>query len=282
MLQWVYLDVMPTKSWASFFVFRSMISTHNVRNISLTLFSLLFVFTTSPLSLSRRQCDQIWRNFATLANVYKNLAYFWQFISYLATCILWQIWDIIGLNIITTNGQILKNNVTIWSHCSSRLHPCKSPFGPIVTKVLQSSIYIYRDMRIGVLESEEERKGESWKIFFSFFKKWAILASFPFIFSLFRQTNNTILQQMNVFGRLYRASDNSDNNGSFLKRIYIYKRNWWVSDVSLFDSFSGFPLMGIEPRIGIMETPSTRSIYNYSATTSVIRFGEIPPLWQKN
>ena len=87
---------------------------------------------------------------------------------------------------------------------------------------------------------------------------------------------------MNVFGRLYRASDNSDNNGSFLKRIYIYKRNWWVSDVSLFDSFSGFPLMGIEPRIGIMETPSTRSIYNYSATTSVIRFGEIPPLWQKN
>ena len=32
------------------------------------------------------QCDQIWRNFATLAKVYKSLANFWWFIFYLANC----------------------------------------------------------------------------------------------------------------------------------------------------------------------------------------------------
>ena len=30
--------------------------------------------------------------------------------------LLWQIWYIIGLNLIVGNGQILKNNLTIWSH----------------------------------------------------------------------------------------------------------------------------------------------------------------------
>ena len=31
--------------------------------------------------------------------------------------ILWQMCDIIGLIFIASNGQILKNNLTIWSHC---------------------------------------------------------------------------------------------------------------------------------------------------------------------
>ena len=31
---------------------------------------------------------------------------------------LWQIWDIIGLIFTIANGQIFKNNLTIWSHCS--------------------------------------------------------------------------------------------------------------------------------------------------------------------
>ena len=31
--------------------------------------------------------------------------------------LLWQICDIIGLYFIVANGQILKNNLTIWSHC---------------------------------------------------------------------------------------------------------------------------------------------------------------------
>ena len=29
----------------------------------------------------------------------------------------WQICDIVGLFVIVANGQILKNNLTIWSHC---------------------------------------------------------------------------------------------------------------------------------------------------------------------
>ena len=32
--------------------------------------------------------------------------------------LLWQISDIIGLIFIVANGQILKNNLAIWSHCS--------------------------------------------------------------------------------------------------------------------------------------------------------------------
>ena len=58
--------------------------------------------------------------FRHFGKVYKSLANFWQLISYLAKCwayILWQIRDIIGLIFIVANGQILKNNQTIWSHC---------------------------------------------------------------------------------------------------------------------------------------------------------------------
>ena len=32
-------------------------------------------------------------------------------------CLLWQICDIFGLIFIVSNGQIFKNNLTIWSHC---------------------------------------------------------------------------------------------------------------------------------------------------------------------
>ena len=32
--------------------------------------------------------------------------------------LLWQIWYIIGLILILANVQILKNNLTIWSHCN--------------------------------------------------------------------------------------------------------------------------------------------------------------------
>ena len=49
------------------------------------------------------QCDQIWRNFATLAN-------FWRFICYLVKCwvyLLWQICYIIGPIFIIANGRIL-------------------------------------------------------------------------------------------------------------------------------------------------------------------------------
>ena len=66
------------------------------------------------------QCDQIRPNFATLAKFYKSLAIFWRFFSYFAKC--WahfgEFGNIIGLIFIVANGQMLRNNLTIWSHCS--------------------------------------------------------------------------------------------------------------------------------------------------------------------
>ena len=64
------------------------------------------------------QREQIEQNVATFAKIFKSLAIFWQFISNLAKC--WAYFGTFGtlLNIIViiANGQILKNNLTIWSH----------------------------------------------------------------------------------------------------------------------------------------------------------------------
>ena len=53
----------------------------------------------------------IWQNFTSL----------WQFSTvYFLFCkmmdLLWQIWNIIWLIFIVANSQILKSNLTIWSH----------------------------------------------------------------------------------------------------------------------------------------------------------------------
>ena len=64
------------------------------------------------------QCEQIWQNFATLAKIYvsgKFLMVYFLFGKMLS--LLWQICYIIGLIFIVANGQILKNILTIWSHC---------------------------------------------------------------------------------------------------------------------------------------------------------------------
>ena len=73
---------------------------------------------TIPTIVVKEQCDQICRNFATLAKVYKSLEFFWT-VSFLfgkMLSLLWQICDIIGLIFILATGQILKNNQTILSH----------------------------------------------------------------------------------------------------------------------------------------------------------------------
>ena len=64
-----------------------------------------------------RQGDQIWQNFATLAKLYKSLANFLQFF------LIWQNVKPTLANLvhhwaifIVANGQILKNNLTVWSH----------------------------------------------------------------------------------------------------------------------------------------------------------------------
>ena len=54
-----------------------------------------------------RQCDQIWQNFDGFFLFGKKLSLNWQNL------------DIIVLFFIVANGQILKNIITIWSHCGS-------------------------------------------------------------------------------------------------------------------------------------------------------------------
>ena len=63
------------------------------------------------------QCDQIWRNFATLAKFSKSLAMFEDF-SILDKMfnILCQLVYAIWPNFIVADGQIFENNLAIWSH----------------------------------------------------------------------------------------------------------------------------------------------------------------------
>ena len=59
--------------------------------------------------------SEIWRNFPNLAKKWQILTVYFLFGKMLS--LLLQICDIIGLVFIAANGQILKNNLTIWSHC---------------------------------------------------------------------------------------------------------------------------------------------------------------------
>ena len=54
-----------------------------------------------------------WQNFTSL---WQNLTVYFLFGKLLS--LLCKIWYIIGLILIVANGQILKNNLTIWSHCT--------------------------------------------------------------------------------------------------------------------------------------------------------------------
>ena len=64
------------------------------------------------------QRDQIWRNFATFAKnqILCNISTVY-FLFGTMLSLLWNIGPIIGLIFIVANDQILKNNLTIWSHC---------------------------------------------------------------------------------------------------------------------------------------------------------------------
>ena len=53
----------------------------------------------------------LWQKFANICQIFDSLRLIWQMMS-----ILLHICDIIGLIFIAANGQILKNNLTIWSH----------------------------------------------------------------------------------------------------------------------------------------------------------------------
>ena len=80
-----------------------------------------FRFGVFPLrfSVSYPHCLSVWPDLAKFRHFgkkIKSLANFGRFISYIGknpehSC------DIIGLNFLVANGQILKTNRTIWSHC---------------------------------------------------------------------------------------------------------------------------------------------------------------------
>ena len=56
----------------------------------------------------------IWQNFANMAKFYKFMTFYFLFGKIVN--LLWQICYITGLIFIVASGQILKHNLTIWSH----------------------------------------------------------------------------------------------------------------------------------------------------------------------
>ena len=54
----------------------------------------------------------IWQNFTSLWQSFNSLFLIWKMMG-----VLRQIWNIIWLIFIVANGQLLKNNLTIWLHC---------------------------------------------------------------------------------------------------------------------------------------------------------------------
>ena len=70
----------------------------------------------------------VWRDLAKFRHFGKSLRVFGKFVTFYfifgeILSSLWQICVIIGLIFIVANGQILKNNLTIWSHCDPPTHP---------------------------------------------------------------------------------------------------------------------------------------------------------------
>ena len=66
-------------------------------------------------------CAPVWPDLGKICHFGKSLQVFGKFLAAYSLfgkmlSLLWQICDIIGLNFIVANGQILKNNSTIWSH----------------------------------------------------------------------------------------------------------------------------------------------------------------------
>ena len=72
------------------------------------------------LNCVHEQCDQIWQNlrhFGKNFKVFGNILMV-NFLFVKMLKLLWQICFITGLIFVVAKGQILKHNLTIWSHCS--------------------------------------------------------------------------------------------------------------------------------------------------------------------
>ena len=78
-------------------------------------------YTREKKKEARNKCDQMWRNFITLAKFCKTLGNFSKpkLVLDKILSLLWQIFMLsIGQISNVINGPILKNNQAIWSHCT--------------------------------------------------------------------------------------------------------------------------------------------------------------------
>ena len=64
------------------------------------------------------QCDQIWRNFTNFGKIFKVLGNFSRVYVFFGKILgqLFHIYFTLGQILIDVNGQLLKNNLAIWSH----------------------------------------------------------------------------------------------------------------------------------------------------------------------
>ena len=91
----------------------SLLFRHKFSNFFFT-----YIGIKSPYFDSRYQCDQVCAKFRHFGKIFKKTwANFWGFINYFAIFLqLWKIFYAIGQMFVHINGQILKNNLPIWSH----------------------------------------------------------------------------------------------------------------------------------------------------------------------
>ena len=58
-----------------------------IENVAVSLKDAIeLIFKEKIKNKDSNQCDQIWRNFTTLAKIYKSLANYWLFISHVSKC----------------------------------------------------------------------------------------------------------------------------------------------------------------------------------------------------
>ena len=101
------------------------------------------------------ECRAVWPDLAKFRHLGKSFQVFGKFLTVFfgkTLSILWQFCDIIGLIFIDANGQLLKNNITIWSHLSRVLSSFPNYYWWMLSK---ECIFIsWRDQNIGTKGNE--------------------------------------------------------------------------------------------------------------------------------
>ena len=117
---------MKQRSLVRHFLFHCFPATLSWIFSDFSLNSSIFIFLASSSRIF--SSSPVWPDLAKFCHFGKSLQVFGKFLTVYflfgkMLSILWQIWDIIGIIFIAANGQILKNNLTIWSHLSKNKNP---------------------------------------------------------------------------------------------------------------------------------------------------------------